>query len=289
MKKILGSDDDDDDLDRPSPLLQTQRFTKSGTIGTKDFKTTQSRPKHNEVSNLNINLKGTNYDDEDSLNDSDDDTNTKTGRSTSSATTSQLTPKPKERSFLKKDNEKPKTKPRHIDIDDDERNPFGQSTMKPSPRHQILSIREEEHRDKTFVQGFSNEKKRQSPTDMFSIDHKTDFRRNSSKSSNDHDHSKHMDSDDETLSNKHSKPNDFRKGRHSPTGSDRSPTRKSSTRSKEEAEQSGSDDDHLHKETKRTSFAKPRQSAHDLVQVIYILHSNLIFKMFTIIDITERC
>jgi hypothetical protein len=270
MKKILGSDDDDEDRDHPSPLLQTQRFAKSGTIGTKDFRSTQSKTKHNEASNFNINLKQIHDDDEDSLNDSDDDTNTKTGRSTSSATTSQLTPKPKERSFLKKDNDRPKTKPRHIDIDDDERNVFGQSTMKSSPRHQILSIREEEQRDQSFVQGFSKEKRRQSPTDMFSIDHKSDFRRNSRKSPDDHDNRERIDSDDETLSHKQSKPNDFRKSRHSPTGSDKSQSRKNSNKSKDGTDQSDDDDDHLF-QTKRPSVTKQRHSTHDLAQVTQIL------------------
>ena len=161
-KKILGSDDEDDeDRDRPSSLLQTQRFSKSGTIGTKDFRSTQSKTKHNEASNFNINLKQIHDDDEDSLNDSDDDTNTKTARSTSSSTTSQLTPKPRERSFLKKDTEKPKIKPRHIDIDDDDRNVFGQTTMKPSPRQQILSQYEKKNKEINHLcTVFQNEKKR---------------------------------------------------------------------------------------------------------------------------------
>ena len=270
MNRFHGSDDDDEDGDRPSPLLQTQRFAKSGTIGTKDYKMTQSKPKHNEASSLKINLNRINDNEEDSLNDSDDDTNTKTARSTSSSTTSQLTPKPRERSFLKKDGEKPKIKPRHIDIDDDDRNVFGQTTMKPSPRQQILTIREEEQRDKSFIEGFSSENKRKSPTDMFSIDHKTDFRKNTKPFSNEHGRKQRSDSDDDDPhSNKSSKQNDFRKSRHSPTDSEKSQSRKNSNRSKEGTDQSDNDDDHLHKQTKRQEFTKQRQSTHDLVQVIY--------------------
>jgi len=272
MKKTFGfGDDDDDDLDRPSPLLQTQRFAKSGTIGTKDLKMTQQKSKHNEVPNLKFDLDRINDDnDDDSLNDSDDDTNTKTGRSTSSVTTSQLTPKPKERSFLRNNTEKPKIQPRRIDIDDDDRNVFGQTTMKPSPRHQILTLREEEERDQSFMHGFKNENKRQSPTDPFSTYHKPDSQRNNRKFSNDHDNKEHHDSDDEIFSNKQTKQHSFQKSRHSPTDSDKSQSRKNSNRSKEENDLSDDDDnDHLNKQSKRQDYRKQRQSTHDLVPVIY--------------------
>jgi hypothetical protein len=205
-------------------------------------------------------------DEEDSLNDSDDDTNTKTGRSTSSGTTSQLTPKPKERSFMKKDTEKPKITPRRIDIDDNDRDVFGHTTMKPSPRQRISTLREDEENNQLFMYGVSNEKRRQSPTDMFSTDQKFDTRRNSRKFGNDHD-----DSDDESLSNKQLKHNDFQKSRHSPTIHDRphSPSiydrpqsRKNSTKSKEGND---NDDDHFN----RQDIRKQRPSNHDLAQVIY--------------------
>jgi hypothetical protein len=271
MKKPFGSDDDDDDdLDRPSLHSKTQRFAKSGTIGTKDLKMTQQKPKHNEVSNLK--LDGLNrINDDDSLNDSDDDTNTKTGRSTSSATTSQLTPKPKERSFLRNNPEIPKIHPRRIDIDDDDRNVFGQTTMKPSPRHQISTLREDEERDQSFVHGFRNERKRQSPTDLFSTYHKPDSQRNSRKLPHDHENKQHHDSDEEIFSNKQTIQRSFQKSRHSPTERDRSQSRKNSNRSKEENDRSDDDDDddHLNKQSERQDDRKQRQSTHDLVPVIY--------------------
>jgi hypothetical protein len=274
MKKILGSDDDDDDddLDRPSPLLQTQRFTKSGTIGTKDLKMTPSKPRHQEISSLKIDLKRINDNDDDSLNDSDDDTNTKTGRSTSSATTSQLTPKPKERSFLRTNTEKPIIQPRRIDIDDDDRNVFGQTTMKPSPRHQISTLREDEEKHQSFMQDFRNVKKRQSPTDLFQTDHKSDSPRNNRRFTNDHEDKRQNDSDEEIFSNKQTKPNNFQKSRHSPTHSDRSQSRKNSNRSKEGIDQSDSDDnEHFNKQSTRQDYRQQRQSMHDFEQVIHIL------------------
>jgi hypothetical protein len=264
MKKNFGSDDDDDDdLHGPSSLLQTQRFPKSGTIGTKDFKMTQSKPKHNEISSLKIDLNRI-HDDDDSLNDSDDDTNTKTGRSTSSG--SQLTPKPKERSFVR-NAEKPKVQTRRIDIDDDDRNVFGQTTIKPSPRHQMLTLREEEERNQSFIRDFRNEKRRQSPTDHFLTDHKSDSRRNSRKSPNDHDDKIHHDNDEENFLNRQTKQqHTFIKSRHSPTDSDKSLSRKSSNRSKDDSDQSDNDD--LNKQATRHDYRKQRQSSHDLVQVI---------------------
>ena len=214
MKTILGSDDDDDDgdLDRPSPLLQTQRFAKSGTLGTKDFRMTSTKPNRTEVSNLKLDLNRMNDNDNDSLNDSDDDTNTKTARSTSSATTSQLTPKPKERSFLRNNAEKPKTQARRIDIDEDDRNVFGQTTMKPSPRQQIITSRkEDEERNQSFMQDFRDEKKRQSPTDIFSSNHKSDSHRNTGRFAKNHEDKEQNDSDDDTLSNKQTKHSNFQK------------------------------------------------------------------------------
>jgi hypothetical protein len=270
MPRSRGSDDDDDDLDRPKSHLQTQRFTKSSTLGTRDFKTMQSKPKHNEVSNFKIDLNRINDNDDDSLNDSDDDTNTKTGRSTSSATGSQLTPKPKERSFLRSNTDKPKVQPRRIDIDDDDRNVFGQTTMKPSPRHQISTIKEDEQRDQSFAHSFRNEKKRQSPTDMFAADHRLDSQRNSRKFPNDHHETKHYDSDDETFPNKYTKSSNFQKSRHSPTDSDKSQSRRNSSKSKEDTDPSDNDDhEHLNKQTKRQDYIKKRQSTHDLSPVIY--------------------
>jgi hypothetical protein len=271
MRRNIGSDDDDDeDLDRPSSLLQTQRFSKSGTVGTKDFKITQSKPKHSEVSSLKINLNRIHDDDDDdSLNDSDDDTNTKTARSTSSATTSQLTPKPKERSFLRSTTEKPKVQPRRIGIDDNEGNIFGQTPIKSSPRHQILTLREEEERDQSFMKGFHNEKKRQSPTDLFSTDHKSDLRKNSRRFTNDHEIKEHNDSDDQKFSNIPTKQHSFQKSRHSPTDSDKSQSRRNSNRSKEETDQSDNDDNNYsNKQPTRHDYIKQRQSTHDVVQVI---------------------
>jgi hypothetical protein len=263
MNRSRGGSDDDDDLDRPSPLLQTQRFTKSGTLGTKDFKPMQSKSKHSEVSGFNIDLKRINDHDDDSLNDSDEDTNTKTGRSTSSATTSQLTPKPKERSFLR-NADKPKVQPRHhFEVDDDDRNVFGHGTMKPSPPHHISTLREDEQRDQSFAHGFRSEKKRQSPTDMFAADHRSDSRRNSRKSIDDR-----HDSDDENLTNKHTKPGNFQKSRHSTTDSDKSQSRRNSSKSKEGSDLSDNDDnEHVFKQTKRQDYTKKRQSNHDLSPV----------------------
>ncbi|CAF0834791.1 unnamed protein product [Rotaria sordida] len=274
-KTTISDDDDDDDFDRPSPLLQTQRFTKSGTVGTKNFHTIQTKSKHNEGTNLNLNLNGVNDDnDKDSLNDSDDDTSTKTGRSSSSLTTSQSTPKPKERSFLKKDTEKPKVKPRHTGIsdddddddDDNERNVFGKTKTEPSPRHQILSLREEEERNQSFMKTFTHEKKRQSPTDIFSTDRISVIQKDRTKFSNDHDNKKRIDSDDENLTNRQSKHKDFIKSRHSSTSSEQSQTQKPSSRSKGIIDQSDNDDDFLKKQSQRQSFKKEKQSSHDSVQ-----------------------
>ncbi|CAF4774645.1 unnamed protein product [Rotaria sp. Silwood1] len=274
MSRNLISDDDDDDLDRPSPLLQTQRFTKPGSIGTKNFSMTQTIPKYNEKSDFKINLKKINDDDndDDSLNTSDDDTTTKTDRSSSTATTSQLTPKPKERSFLKKDTEKPKVKPRHTGIsddddDDNERNVFGKTKIEPSPRHQILTRHEEEERNQSFMQTFANDKKRKSPTDMFSIDRISDTQKTRSKFSNDHDNKKPIDSDDEILSNRQSKAHkDFIKSQHSSTSIDQLQTQKHSSRSKESIDQSDNDDDFSKKQSQRQSFGKEKQLSHELMQ-----------------------
>lgn len=287
MHKILGSDDDDDDddLKRPSPLLQTQRFTKSGTIGTRDLKTTQIKPKQKEVSSLNINLNRIHDDDDDndSLNDSDDDTNSKTARSTSSATTSQLTPKPKERTFLRNNTEKPKVKPR-IDIDDDEQNVFGQTTMKPSPRHQILSMREEKERDESFMKGFHAEKKRQSPENLFQTDYKSDSRRNSRKSPHEYEDKMHNDSDDDKYSTKQTKQPSFQKSRHSITDNEKSQSRKNSHRSKDDSDQSDYDEEErFNKQSRRSDHGIQRLSIHDLPQVIKLffyfrlLYSSLMY------------
>ncbi|CAF1392957.1 unnamed protein product [Adineta steineri] len=270
MRKNIGSDDDDDDdLSHPSPLLQTQRFSKTDNFGTKDFRATFTRPKHTDESNMKLNLKTIHDNDDDSLNDSDDDLNTKTARSTSSGTSSQLTPKPKERSFLKKDNEKPKIAQRRIDIDDDERNVFGQTTMKPSPRQRITTLHEDEANDQRFAQGFANEKKRQSPTDLFSTDQKFDSRRNSRKSSNDHIDKKRDDSDDEGIIVPSAKHNDFQKSRHTSINDDRSHSRKNSTRSKDGTDKSDNEDtdyQHSNRQSDRQDFKKPRSSVHDLAQ-----------------------
>ncbi|CAF2156533.1 unnamed protein product [Rotaria magnacalcarata] len=267
-------DDDDDDFDRPSPLLQTQRFSKSGTVGAKNLHIIQTKPKSTEVSNLKINLGRIHDNDEDdSLNDTDDDTNTKTGRSSSSVTTSQLTPKPKNRSFLKKDGEKPQIKPRHTGIndddddDDDERNVFGKTKVEPSPRHQILSFREEEERNQSFMQTFANEKKQQSPTDLFSADHRFDSRKNQKNFSNDPQNKKQTDSDDENrLSTRKLKRNEFKNSRHSPTSFDQTKLQNHSSRSKESTDQSDSDEEFSMKPSQKQGFRKEQQLYNDSVQ-----------------------
>ena len=76
-----------------------------------------------------------------------------------------------------------------------------------------------------------------------------------STSPNDHDNKENINRDDETLSNKQSKP------QYSPTTSDKSPSPKHSNRSREGIDQSENDDDHLSKQIKR----------HDLIQVVYRL------------------
>lgn len=279
MTKNRGSDDDDD-LDRPSPLFQTQRFTKSGTVGTKDFKTTQSKPRSSEVSRLKLDLKRINDDEDDSLNDSDDDSNTKTSRSTSSATASQLTPKPKERSFLRKDGQKPTIKPRHMDDDEDDdsdqRNVFGKTKAEPSPTYQILSAREEEERNQSFIKGFSKEKRRQSPIDMFSVDQTSDSRRSRAKFSDDPDEKKHTDSDEETVLNRHTNHKDYSKSRRSPTSHDKTQSEKYTSRSKESMDHSENEDDLPNKQSKRQDFRKEKQSSRDSVQVIYIKHLRIV-------------
>lgn len=263
MKKILGSDDDDDDLDHSSSLLQTQRFTKSGTIGSRDLKTTQGKSKQHEASNLKIDLNRIN--DDDSLNDSDDDTNSRTARSTSSATASQLTPKPKERSFLRTNTEKPKIQPRRIDIDDDDRNVFGQTTMKSSPRHQILSLREEEERDKSFMKGFHTEKKRQSPTDLFDKDQKYDERRSSRKSPHIFEDKTHIGSDDDRFTNKQQ--SNFQKSRQLPNDSFSTDHKNDGRRNSRKSPHDDSDDDKFTtkpvKQQQQPSFQKSRHSLTD--------------------------
>ena len=197
MEKSFDSDDDDD-FGRPSPLLQRQRFA---TQDTKDIKMTSSKMKHDEVSNLKINLNKIN-DDDDTSNDSVDLT-----RSHRSSSTSSSTPKPKQRSFLKQDIEKPKVKPRQIvpdrnDDDDDERNVFGKATVDTTPRYNILSLRDEEERDQSFVKKFSETKTRQSPVDMFTIDSSRKTRKNSSSDS---ENEMSISTNKEILSNKHDK------------------------------------------------------------------------------------
>ena len=113
----------------------------------------------------------------------------------------------------------------------------------------------------------------QSPTDMFSIDHKSDFQRNSRKSfSNEHDTKNTAAIATMILFQiNNQNHNDFRKSRHSPTDSEKSQSRKNSNRSKDGTDQSDNDDDHLLHQTKRPSVTKQRHSTHDFAQVIKIL------------------
>lgn len=262
MSRIYDSDEDD--ADRPSPLLQTNRFTKSGTVGTRDFRMTPTKSKQAEVSNLKIDLHRMNEDDEDSLNDSEDESNTKTGRSTSSATTSQLTPKPKERSFLRTTNtDKPKVQPRRIDIDEDDRNVFGQTTIKSSPRHELLTRREEEERNLSFANDFRNTSKRKSPTDLFSTGPKSNSRRSSKHSSNDSDSKQPSDSDEDedSLPKQKTKSTSFLRSQKASTFDEKPQSRRSSHRSQEASDQSD------HDEPRRQSLSKSRRSTHDLEEV----------------------
>ena len=140
--------------------------------------------------------------------------------------------------------------------------------MKSSPRHHVLSLREEEQRDQSFIQGFAHEKKRQSPTDLFSSDQRFDFRRNSRKSPDDH---LRIDSDEDISPRKSSKQKDFQKSQHSPTMSEKSHSRRDSHRSKDGTDQSENDDDEqFHKQARRTDFTKHRQSTHDQKLVSFI-------------------
>ncbi|UJR13695.1 hypothetical protein I4U23_000707 [Adineta vaga] len=278
MRKPFGSDDDDDDdMEHSADLLRTQRFSKTDTFGSKDLKATFTRPKPNEMSNMNLKL-DTIHDDEDSLNDSDEDLNTKTGRSTSSGTSSQRTPKPKERTFLKsKDGAKPRVPPRRTDYDeDDDRNVFGQSTIKPSPRHHITTLREDEENNQNFMKGFLNEKKRQSPTDFLGTNQKTDFRKNSRQFSTDREidrkrrDSDNDDDDDEeelSISAKQTKANGFTKSRHSSTTNDRPQSRKNSSKSRDDSDKSD-DNDELRRLSDRQDFRNHRSSNHELEQTV---------------------
>lgn len=265
MPRSRGSDDDDDDSRRPSPLSQTQRFIKSGNTGSKDLKTTFSKPKYNEVPISKLNLTSVNGN---SSSDLDDDTTSKTGRSTSSATPSQLTPKPRERSFLRGNTDKPKVQPRRSGIDDDDdRNVFGQTTMKPSPRHHISTLREDEERDQSFAQGFRDERKRKSPTDMFITDSRPRPTVNSRKF-----HSDQSDSDDPSSHNKPGKSKTSHKSPHSPTDHIKPSSRKSSTRSKGESDRSDEEDtENSNRRFTRQDYTKKRSSNHDLAQVIPVV------------------
>lgn len=268
MNRSRDSDDDDDDeLSRPSSLSQTQRFTKSGNPASRDLKMTSTKSKYNEVPVSSLNLKSVH--DRDSLSDSDDDTTTKTGRSTSSATPSQLTPKPRERSFLRGNLDKPKAPPRRIDVDDDDHHVFGQ-TMKPSPRqHHISTLREDEERDQSFAQGFREEKKRKSP-DLFATDSRSRPTVNSRKFHSDQS-SEEADSDDESFSNRQGKSNHFRKSPRSPTDGFKQSSRKNSSKSRGDSDRS--DDEHSSKQFTRHDYTKKRSSNHDLGRVISILQS----------------
>ena len=278
MPRSRDSDDDDEDSSRPSPLSQTQRFTKSGNAGSKDLKTTFSKSKYNEVPISKLNLNSVNGD---SLSDSDDDTTSKTGRSTSSATPSQLTPKPRERSFLRGNTDKPKVQPRHFD-DDDDRNVFGQTTMKPSPRHHISTLREDEERDQSFAHGFRDEKKRKSPTDMFAADSRSRPTVNSRKF-----HSDQSDSDDSLSPKKPGKSNTSQKSPRSPTDNTKPSSRKSSIRSKGESDRSDDEDiENSNRRFTRQDYTKKRSSNHDLVQVISIVQFLRFPFKHIILDIT---
>lgn len=271
MSRIHDSDDDDDDYSRPSSLSQTQRFMKSGNPGSRDLKMTSTKSKYSEVPISNLNLRSV-HDDDDSLNDSDDDTTTKTGRSTSSATPSQLTPKPRERSFVRNTSDKPKVQPRRIDVDDDDRNVFGQ-TMKPSPRHHVSTLREDEERDQSFAQGFRGGKKPKSPTDMFAADSKPRSTVNSRKFHSDRS-SDEVDSDDASLPNKHGKSNSFQKSPRSPTDNFKPSSRKNSTKSKGDSDRSDDENNHhSNRQFTRDDFTKKRSSHHDLAQVISLIES----------------
>ena len=266
MNRIYDSDEDD--TDRPSSLLQTSRFTKSGTVGTKDYRMPPTKSKQAEVSNLRIDLHKMNDDDDDSLNDSEDESNAKTGRSTtSSATTSQLTPKPKERSFLRTNTaEKPKTRPR-IDIDEDDRNVFGQTTIKSSPRYEILSRREEEDRNQSFAKDFRGTPKRKSPTDLFSTGPKSNSRRSSKQSSNESD-SKHPsgsdddDDEDHSLPKQKTKSTGFLKSQKAPSFEEKPHSRRSSHKTPEASDQSDHDES-----PRRPSVPKPRRSNYNIEEV----------------------
>ncbi|CAF0789928.1 unnamed protein product [Adineta ricciae] len=274
MRGIRGLDDDDDDeLDRSSPLLRTQRFHKTDTFGSKDLKSTLARPKPGNMSNLNLDLGGI-YHDERNSNDSDEELDTKTGRSTSSGTSTQRTPKPMERSFLKtKDGDRPKVAQRHIDINDDDRDAFGHATMKPSPRpRNITTMREDEENNRKFADGFSNEQRRKSPTDMFNSNPSSDLRRNSRKFSidrdDDVDERKHRDSDDESTSSKHRKPSSFIKSRHSSTTNDKPQSRKNSTKSRDDSDRSDDDDHDERSHSDRQILKNHRPSTHELEQTV---------------------
>ena len=255
------SDDSDENVDRSSPRSASQRFTKSGA---RDFKATPARKKHDVESNLKLNLNRMHEDEGDSLEDSDDDTMTKTARSTSSGTTSQLTPKPRERSFMKQDQTRPTTKPRHIDINDNDRNVFGQTTLKPSPRRTFTTLREDEEENQSFIAGFAHGTKRQSPTDIFSTSKKPDSRRGSQHYPSGREEDELTDSNDERHSHRHTKPNDARHTRQSSIPNDQSQSRRSSHRSRDESDLSDND----HHSDDRADLSRPRHSTHDVAQVI---------------------
>lgn len=271
MPRSRDSDDDDDDSSRPSALSQPQRFIKSGNAGSKDLKMTVSRSKYNEVPISKLNLNSVN---DDSLSDSEDDTTSKTGRSTSSATPSQLTPKPRERSFLRGSTDKPKVPPRrndNYDDDDDDRNVFGKTTMKASPRHQISTLREDEERDQSFAQGFRDERKRKSPTDIFTADSRTRPTVNSRKF-----HSDRSDSGDQSPQSKSGHSNTSPKSPHSPMDYTKPSSRKSSMRSKGESDRSDEDDiERPNDRFTRQDYTKKRSSNHDLAQVNPIQQSGV--------------
>lgn len=278
---------DEEDSDRPSPLFQTPRFSKSAQFAPKDVRSTQAKSKHDDRADMNINLHRFNRgdDDDDSLNDSEDDTNTRTGRSTSSGTTSQLTPKPKERSYLKTDSTKPTAKPRHLSVDDDERNVFGQGTIKPSPRRPITTLREDENENLSFASKFSGDKRRQSPTDIFNSNARFDSRKNTRRPSNDRDDDDDgSDSDGNSHSQKLSRQNDSRKGRHSPIESELSKARRDSHRSRDDSD----DEDKRSNPSNSNQFVRKRQSVPEQPQVSHRCETLLLIELKGLVFVERR-
>ncbi|CAF5219127.1 unnamed protein product, partial [Rotaria magnacalcarata] len=104
-------------------------------------------------------------------------------------------------------------------------------------------------------------------TDLFSADHRFDSRKNQKNFSNDPQNKKQTDSDDENrLSTRKLKRNEFKNSRHSPTSFDQTKLQNHSSRSKESTDQSDSDEEFSMKPSQKQGFRKEQQLYNDSVQ-----------------------